>query len=90
MLRLSLSFLSNVAVPVRQHRTHSKDVFNAVPLVHSCQALIAEVVGSYDTMDLFRHTTEISTHVRLRFNSHSVGVHLVVRGRIRCFQGLPF
>lgn len=27
------------------------------------QALIAEKVGSYDTMDLFRHTTELSTHV---------------------------
>ncbi|XP_056601418.1 SKI3 subunit of superkiller complex protein isoform X1 [Triplophysa dalaica] len=26
------------------------------------QALIAETVGSYDTMDLFRHTTELSTH----------------------------
>uniref|UniRef100_A0A4W5KBM0 SKI3 subunit of superkiller complex n=1 Tax=Hucho hucho TaxID=62062 RepID=A0A4W5KBM0_9TELE len=26
------------------------------------QALIAEMVGSYDTMDLFRHTTELSTH----------------------------
>lgn len=30
----------------------------------SYQALIAERVGSYDTMDLFRHTTELSTHVR--------------------------
>ncbi len=29
------------------------------------QALIAESVGSYDTMDLFRHTTELSTHVCL-------------------------
>ncbi|XP_048838840.1 tetratricopeptide repeat protein 37 [Brienomyrus brachyistius] len=26
------------------------------------QALIAENIGSYDTMDLFRHTTELSTH----------------------------
>ncbi|KAJ8380559.1 hypothetical protein SKAU_G00013370 [Synaphobranchus kaupii] len=26
------------------------------------QALIAETVGSYETMDLFRHTTELSTH----------------------------
>ncbi|NXD10853.1 TTC37 protein, partial [Nothocercus nigrocapillus] len=26
------------------------------------QALIAEKVGSYDTMDLFRHTTELSMH----------------------------
>ncbi|KFQ92455.1 Tetratricopeptide repeat protein 37 [Nipponia nippon] len=26
------------------------------------QALIAEMVGSYDTMDLFRHTTELSMH----------------------------
>lgn len=26
------------------------------------QALIAEAVGSYDTMDLFRHTTELSMH----------------------------
>ncbi|NXS94416.1 TTC37 protein, partial [Jacana jacana] len=26
------------------------------------QALIAESVGSYDTMDLFRHTTELSMH----------------------------
>lgn len=26
------------------------------------QALIAETVGSYDTMDLFRHTTELSMH----------------------------
>ncbi|KAM3940662.1 superkiller complex protein 3 isoform 1-T2 [Leptodactylus fuscus] len=26
------------------------------------QALIAETVGSYETMDLFRHTTEISMH----------------------------
>ncbi|KFP87318.1 Tetratricopeptide repeat protein 37, partial [Apaloderma vittatum] len=26
------------------------------------QALIAEQVGSYDTMDLFRHTTELSMH----------------------------
>lgn len=36
------------------------------PLYVSCwigQALIAEKVGSYDTMDLFRHTTELSTHV---------------------------
>ncbi|XP_066196026.1 superkiller complex protein 3 [Sylvia atricapilla] len=26
------------------------------------QALIAETIGSYDTMDLFRHTTELSMH----------------------------
>lgn len=26
------------------------------------QALVAEAIGSYDTMDLFRHTTELSTH----------------------------
>uniref|UniRef100_A0A3B3SLZ1 SKI3 subunit of superkiller complex n=1 Tax=Paramormyrops kingsleyae TaxID=1676925 RepID=A0A3B3SLZ1_9TELE len=26
------------------------------------QALIAENIGNYDTMDLFRHTTELSTH----------------------------
>ncbi|XP_063051126.1 superkiller complex protein 3 [Engraulis encrasicolus] len=35
------------------------------PLYVHCwigQALIAEMVGSYDTMDLFRHTTELSTH----------------------------
>ncbi|XP_018614966.1 tetratricopeptide repeat protein 37 isoform X1 [Scleropages formosus] len=35
------------------------------PLYVRCwigQALIAETVGSYDTMDLFRHTTELSTH----------------------------
>ncbi|KAI1900403.1 hypothetical protein AGOR_G00049590 [Albula goreensis] len=35
------------------------------PLYVSCwigQALIAEMVRSYDTMDLFRHTTELSTH----------------------------
>ncbi|RVE68406.1 hypothetical protein OJAV_G00090930 [Oryzias javanicus] len=35
------------------------------PLYVNCwigQALIAEGVGSYDTMDLFRHTTELSTH----------------------------
>ncbi|MBN3316771.1 TTC37 protein, partial [Atractosteus spatula] len=35
------------------------------PLYVSCwigQALIAETVGSYETMDLFRHTTELSTH----------------------------
>ncbi|XP_071783567.2 superkiller complex protein 3 [Centroberyx gerrardi] len=35
------------------------------PLYVTCwigQALIAETVGSYDTMDLFRHTTELSTH----------------------------
>lgn len=30
----------------------------------SPQALIAEKVGNYDAMDLFRHTTELSTHVR--------------------------
>lgn len=30
----------------------------------SKQALIAEKIGSYDTMDLFRHTTELSSHVR--------------------------
>lgn len=35
----------------------------SVPL-SSYQALIAERVGSYETMDLFRHTTELSTHVR--------------------------
>lgn len=29
----------------------------------SQQALIAEMVGSYDAMDLFRHTTELNTHV---------------------------
>lgn len=36
------------------------------PLYVNCwigQAMIAEKVGSYDTMDLFRHTTELSTHV---------------------------
>uniref|UniRef100_A0A672JN66 Tetratricopeptide repeat domain 37 n=1 Tax=Salarias fasciatus TaxID=181472 RepID=A0A672JN66_SALFA len=36
------------------------------PLYVNCwigQALIAERVGSYDTMDLFRHTTELSTHM---------------------------
>ncbi|XP_034025931.1 tetratricopeptide repeat protein 37 isoform X2 [Thalassophryne amazonica] len=36
------------------------------PLYVTCwigQALIAEKVGSYDTMDLFRHTTELSTHM---------------------------
>uniref|UniRef100_M4AYA2 SKI3 subunit of superkiller complex n=1 Tax=Xiphophorus maculatus TaxID=8083 RepID=M4AYA2_XIPMA len=36
------------------------------PLYVKCwigQALIAERVGSYDTMDLFRHTTELSTHM---------------------------
>ncbi|XP_053557471.1 SKI3 subunit of superkiller complex protein isoform X2 [Bombina bombina] len=27
------------------------------------QALIAETVGSYETMDLFRHTTELSMHI---------------------------
>ncbi|KAM4707819.1 superkiller complex protein 3 [Discoglossus pictus] len=27
------------------------------------QALIAEVVGSYETMDLFRHTTELTLHM---------------------------
>ena len=27
------------------------------------QALIAETVGDEDAMDLFRHTTELSTHV---------------------------
>lgn len=35
------------------------------PLYVNCwigQALIAEMVGSYDTMDLFRHTTELSIH----------------------------
>uniref|UniRef100_A0A8C8DD58 Tetratricopeptide repeat domain 37 n=1 Tax=Oncorhynchus tshawytscha TaxID=74940 RepID=A0A8C8DD58_ONCTS len=35
------------------------------PLYVNCwigQALIAEMVGSYDTMDLFRHTTELRTH----------------------------
>ncbi|KAL2091868.1 hypothetical protein ACEWY4_011666 [Coilia grayii] len=35
------------------------------PLYVNCwigQALIAEMVGSYDTMDLFRHTTELNTH----------------------------
>ncbi|KAI5613252.1 tetratricopeptide repeat protein 37 [Silurus asotus] len=35
------------------------------PLYVNCwigQAFIAETVGSYDTMDLFRHTTELSTH----------------------------
>uniref|UniRef100_A0AAV2MSR5 Tetratricopeptide repeat domain 37 n=1 Tax=Knipowitschia caucasica TaxID=637954 RepID=A0AAV2MSR5_KNICA len=35
------------------------------PLYVDCwigQAIIAEKVGSYDTMDLFRHTTELSTH----------------------------
>ncbi|XP_067087344.1 superkiller complex protein 3 [Osmerus mordax] len=35
------------------------------PLYVRCwigQALIAERVGSYDTMDLFRHTTELGTH----------------------------
>ncbi|KFQ12766.1 Tetratricopeptide repeat protein 37 [Leptosomus discolor] len=26
------------------------------------QALVAETIGSYDTMDLFRHTTELSMH----------------------------
>uniref|UniRef100_A0A3Q3WEK4 Uncharacterized protein n=1 Tax=Mola mola TaxID=94237 RepID=A0A3Q3WEK4_MOLML len=35
---------------------------NDVPF-SSHQALIAERVGSYDTMDLFRHTTELSTHM---------------------------
>lgn len=29
----------------------------------SLQALIAETIGSYDTMDLFRHTTELNMHV---------------------------
>ncbi|KAK2837420.1 hypothetical protein Q5P01_014632 [Channa striata] len=36
------------------------------PLYVNCwigQAMIAERVGSYDTMDLFRHTTELSTHM---------------------------
>ncbi|XP_044225084.1 tetratricopeptide repeat protein 37 [Thunnus albacares] len=36
------------------------------PLYVNCwigQALIAERVGSYDTMDLFRHTTELNTHM---------------------------
>uniref|UniRef100_A0A673CQX6 Tetratricopeptide repeat domain 37 n=1 Tax=Sphaeramia orbicularis TaxID=375764 RepID=A0A673CQX6_9TELE len=36
------------------------------PLYVNCwigQAMIAEKVGSYDTMDLFRHTTELSTHM---------------------------
>ncbi|XP_066567919.1 superkiller complex protein 3 [Amia ocellicauda] len=36
------------------------------PLYVNCwigQALIAESVGSYETMDLFRHTTELSTHI---------------------------
>ncbi|XP_062873563.1 superkiller complex protein 3 [Trichomycterus rosablanca] len=35
------------------------------PLYVNCwigQSLIAETVGSYDTMDLFRHTTELNTH----------------------------
>ncbi|XP_012671452.2 tetratricopeptide repeat protein 37 [Clupea harengus] len=35
------------------------------PLYVNCwigQALIAEMVGSYDAMDLFRHTTELNTH----------------------------
>ncbi|XP_075895011.1 tetratricopeptide repeat protein 37 [Nelusetta ayraudi] len=36
------------------------------PLYVNCwigQSLIAERVGSFDTMDLFRHTTELSTHM---------------------------
>lgn len=28
------------------------------------KALIAETVGDEDAMDLFRHTTELATHVR--------------------------
>uniref|UniRef100_A0A8D2KVA6 Tetratricopeptide repeat domain 37 n=1 Tax=Varanus komodoensis TaxID=61221 RepID=A0A8D2KVA6_VARKO len=28
------------------------------------QALVAETIGSYETMDLFRHTTELSMHVK--------------------------
>jgi len=31
----------------------------------SLKALVAEAIGSYDTMDLFRHTTELSTHVSI-------------------------
>uniref|UniRef100_W5M043 SKI3 subunit of superkiller complex n=1 Tax=Lepisosteus oculatus TaxID=7918 RepID=W5M043_LEPOC len=51
--------------PLRLAHEAFKVAQSLEPLYVSCwigQALIAETVGSYETMDLFRHTTELSTH----------------------------
>ncbi|XP_056138485.1 tetratricopeptide repeat protein 37 isoform X2 [Lampris incognitus] len=54
------------------------------PLYVNCwigQALIAETVESYDTMDLFRHTTELSTHTEgVKGYAHWVCATLLDKG----------
>ena len=37
------------------------------------QALIAEMVGHKDAMDLFRHATELGNHVRITYQFPSCG-----------------
>ncbi|CAB1319387.1 unnamed protein product [Coregonus sp. 'balchen'] len=59
------SFIKSVQVEPNLSHEAFKIAQSLEPLYVGCwigQALIAEMVGSYDTMDLFRHTTELSTH----------------------------
>ncbi|CAG00393.1 unnamed protein product [Tetraodon nigroviridis] len=56
------------SIEVEQNLAHKafKVAQSLEPLYVNCwigQALIAEKVGSYDAMDLFRHTTELSIHM---------------------------
>uniref|UniRef100_A0A8C9VB08 SKI3 subunit of superkiller complex n=1 Tax=Scleropages formosus TaxID=113540 RepID=A0A8C9VB08_SCLFO len=46
--------------PLNPHQQYQRNTCPTTAVIF--QALIAETVGSYDTMDLFRHTTELSTH----------------------------
>uniref|UniRef100_A0A8C9TJ24 SKI3 subunit of superkiller complex n=1 Tax=Scleropages formosus TaxID=113540 RepID=A0A8C9TJ24_SCLFO len=59
------SFIKSVKMEANLAHEAFKIAQSLEPLYVRCwigQALIAETVGSYDTMDLFRHTTELSTH----------------------------
>ncbi|XP_037981723.1 tetratricopeptide repeat protein 37 isoform X2 [Motacilla alba alba] len=50
------------------------------------QALIAETVGSYDTMDLFRHTTELSMHDKANRNTELYLYNIVQMNAIPAAQ----
>lgn len=44
----------------------------------SLKALVAEAVGSFDAMDLFRHTTELAMHVSIadRYLMFSLSIYI--------------
>ena len=43
---------------------HAIYFYSLFIIYHGVQATIAEIIGSEEAMDLFRHTTELGSHVR--------------------------